>query len=91
MIKKIANINPVQNQLEERVKLFLKYQPKIPKKPKYLKRLQNYENYTTLMDPLNIKNEIKSPTINSRNNNNYNYNINLTKDKSNESSLSTQT
>ena len=91
MIKKIANINPVQNQLEERVKLFLKYQPKIPKKPKNLKRLQNYENYTTLMDPLNIKNEIKSPTINSRNNNNYNYNINLTKDKSNESSLSTQT
>ena len=88
MIKKITNINPVQNQLEERAKLFLKYQPK---KPKNLKRLQNYENYTTIMDPLNIKNEIKSPTINSRNNNNYNYNINLTKDKSNESSLSTQT
>ena len=94
MIRKISNNNLVQNQLEERAQYFLQQQPIIPKKPKNLKRFQNYENYNTLIDPLNIKNEVKNSTsniINSRNNNNYNDNINLTKDKLNESSLSTQT
>ena len=92
MSKKIDAIKakPIQEQLEERVQYFLKYQPQITKK--HLKYFQNFDKFTTLIDPINIKNEKLYQTINSRNNNNkYNNNISSTKDKLNESSLSTQT
>ena len=92
---KSANTKNPQEQIEERIKYFLKYQPSNNKKQKNLKRFQNNDNYSTLIDPINIKNEKIYQNVYSRNNNNNNINnnnnLNPTKDKLNESSLSTQT
>ena len=87
--KKTINAKPVQEQIEDRVQYFLKYQPKITKK--HLKYFQNLDNFTTIIDPINIKNETILQKINSRNINKDNNIVNITKDKLNESSLSTQT
>ena len=89
---KSANTKNPQEQIEERIKYFLKYQPLNNKKQKNLKRFQNNDNYSTLIDPINIKNEKIYQNVYSRNNKNINdNNPNPTKDKLNESSLSTQT
>ena len=89
---KSANTKNPQEQIEERIKYFLKYQPLNNKKQKNLKRFQNNDNYSTLIDPINIKNEKIYQNVYSRNNKNINdNNLNPTKDKLNESSLSTQT
>jgi len=91
---KSANTKNPQEQIEERIKYFLKYQPSNNKKQKNLKRFQNNDNYSTLIDPINVKNEKIYQNVYSRNNNNNNMNnnnLNPTKDKLNESSLSTQT
>ena len=87
--KKTINAKPVQEQIEDRIQYFLKYQPKITKK--HLKYFQNLDNFTTIIDPINIKNETILQKINSRNINKDNNIVNITKDKLNESSLSTQT
>ena len=84
--------NKTQEQLEERVKYFMKYQPKINKKQKILKRLENNDIFETLIDPINIKNKEVHQIFNSRNDNKDINNINETKDKVNESTyLSTNT
>ena len=84
--------NKTQEQLEERVKYFMKYQPKINKKQKILKRLENNDIFETLIDPINIKNKEMHQIFNSRNDNKDINNINETKDKVNESTyLSTNT
>ena len=89
---KSANTKNPQEQIEERIKYFLKYQLLNNKKQKNLKRFQNNDNYSTLIDPINIKNEKIYQNVYSRNNKNINdNNPNPTKDKLNESSLSTQT
>ena len=84
--KKTINARPIQEKIEERVQYFLKYQPKITKR--HLKYFQNLENFTTVIDPINIKNEKLYQNININKDNNI---MNTNKDKLNESSLSTQT
>ena len=80
------NSNNTQEQLEERVKYFIKYQPKNNKKQKFLKRLENNDNLETLIDPINIRNREVHSIFNSRNEyNKSNNNIDETKDKVNES------
>ena len=89
--KNVTNVKPIQEQLEERVKYFLQYQPQINKKQKNLKRFENNDNYSTLIDPINIKNEKIHQIFNSRNDKNGKESniLNNIKDKSNESYLST--
>ena len=86
MATNINNSNKTQEQLEERVKYFIKYQPKYNKKPKLLKRIENNDNLETLIDPINIITREVHSIFNSRNEyNKSNNNINGTKDKVNES------
>ena len=68
----------IQNLIEERVKYFLKYQPQTQnnKKEKDLKFIQKYDNYSTLIDPINIKNDNLNPIF--INNINLTQNINNT-------------
>jgi hypothetical protein len=90
LIKNINNKNP-QEQIEERIKFFLKSQSPTNLKQKNLKRAHNNDNYATLIDSINLNNEKISQYIYCRNNNTENNNNNLIKDRLNESTLSTQT
>ena len=90
LIKNINNKNP-QEQIEERIKFFLKSQSPTNFKQKNLKRAQYNDNYATLMDSINLNNEKINQYIYCRNNNTENNNNNFIKDRLNESTLSTQT
>ena len=74
----------IKDQIEERVKYFIKNQNQIISKKKNLKRAKNDDIYSTIIDSININNDPKFPSINSRNNND-------SKEKLNESTQSTQT
>jgi hypothetical protein len=74
----------LKDQIEERVKYFIKNQNQITSKKKNLKRAKKDDIYSTIIDSININNDVKFPSINSRNNNDI-------KEKLNESTQSTQT
>ena len=67
----------VQEQIEERVKYFMKYQPQNNIKQKNLKRSPKSDNYSTLIDPINNQsNNLSNLTQNIFNNFNRTQNIN---------------
>ena len=72
------DMRKVQELIEERVKYFLKYQPQTQNniKEKNLNRIKNYDNFSTLIDPINSKNENINPIF--INNFNLTQNINNT-------------
>ena len=74
----------MKEQIEERVKYFIKNQNQITLKKKNLKRTKNDDIYSTIIDSINLNNDIKFPSINNINNKD-------SKEKLNESSNSTQT
>ena len=72
------DMRKVQELIEERVKYFLKYQPQTQNniKEKNLNRIKNYDNFSTLIDPINSKNDNINPIF--INNFNLTQNINNT-------------
>ena len=74
----------IKEQIEERVKYFIKNQNQIMSKKKNLKRAKNDDIYSTVVDSINPNNDVNFPNTNSRNNND-------SKEKIYESTESTQT
>ena len=84
-----SNVKSIHEQIEERVKYFMKFQKQNNKKQKNLNYIEKFDDYSTLIDPFNIKNEKINPYFNCRNDNNDNKNLNPLKNKLRESALST--
>ena len=104
MSKKINSKKQTQKEIEERIKYFMKFHSNNNTKMKNLNRIPNFNDYSTLIDPINISNEnskaifINNLTLIMNNNRieNIKNNIpnginNIANQKTNDSTISTQT